>query len=284
MIRTNVKRTGPARERPGQKLEHLLSGKNYSDREQWLEHRVEVLEMQLRETRRELNRKIQALKVFNRIVSHNLRAPLRAIHGFSTLLEKSTRQLQVTDGCYLERIRSSVARLDDILQGLLAYVHIVVGQFPMQLLDPNPLLCSTIERIHNCGTGAHATVVTTNAPLPPVWANPVLLEVVFTNLLSNALTHVTPGIPAHVIVSHERRQETIRLSIQDRGPGLCLELRQQLFGPLHPLVAFSHNGAGIGLLRVHAAAERMNARLGVESTPARGSRFWIDLAGAGPEV
>lgn len=172
-------------------------------------------------------------------------------------------------------------QVDAIIEGLLTYSHIVAGYFPMGVLDPNSLLRSALEKIHSKGDNPKA-LVNIAAPLPLVWANPELLEMVFRDFLSNALQHVTPGVRPRVSVCHERRQARVCLCVQDRGLGLPPELRKQLFGPLHTLLAFSDTGAGLGLLRVQAAADRMNAHLGVESTPGQGSRFWIELPEEAP--
>ncbi len=276
MIRGNSNRFGPSTDGARHVVADLGSNHELTKREQLLEQRIAALENELHQTRRDLKRNTQALKIFSRIISHNLRAPLRTMHGFSTLLERSAHRLHPADKSYTERIQISAARMEDTLRGLIAYGCIVAGDYPMEVLDPNPLMHSAIEKTRNIGNAVNAPIAI-NEPLPPVWANPTLLEVVFMNLLSNALKYVTPGILPRVIVSHEKRGGSVRLSIHDCGLGLSPELRQQLFGPLHALLAFSDTGAGLGLLRVQAAADRMNARLGVESTPAQGSRFWIEL-------
>ncbi len=283
MFRGNSKRFGQPTGGPRQVVERLRLGIQPTERELRLEQHVEALKTELKEIQRDLERKSLALRTFNRIISHNLRAPLRAMHGFSTLLDSSKDQLQPAERSYIERIQGSAAKTEEILQGLLAYGSIVGGHYPMELLDPNPLMRRAIEKLQQTEHREIAPV-TIDVPLPAVWANSTLLEMVFVNLLSNAFKYVTTGLAPRVVVSHERRRGNVRLSIQDRGLGLSPELRQQLFGPLHALLAFSNTGAGMGLLRVQAAADRMNARLGVESTPARGSRFWIELPENGPDT
>jgi len=254
-----------------------------SDREDLLTQQVETLSKELVRKRRELSRATQALRTVAHFIGHNLRAPLRAMHGFSTLLERSSRNLDSADQIYTQRIQASAERMDTLLHGLVGYTRVAAGRFPLESLDPVPLMRRVVERVQPEGNGAAAHITVTE-PLPRVWANRDLLELVFSNLLSNALKFTTPGVSPRVDIFCEKRQGWARFIIQDQGTGLSPEMRQQLFGPLHTILTFSESGAGVGLLQVQAAAERMNARLGVESNPARGSRFWIELPQNAPSA
>jgi len=99
-----------------------------------------------------------------------------------------------------------------------------------------------------------------------------------TNLLSNALKFVPPGVQPRVQVWTETLPQYVRLWVEDNGIGIASENMDRIFGifqRLHPRDQYP--GTGMGLAIVKRAAERMGGRAGVESVPGRGSRFWVDL-------
>lgn len=245
---------------------------------QALQRRVQALERELLRARSDLERAQNALQAICYLVCHNLRAPLRCIHGFSTLLDSSGGRLDTTGKSYTQRIRGAVERLEEMLQGLLGFGRLGVGHYPITRVDPGPLLHLAVDRVRGDSKGGNAAHISIQEPMPRVWANPGLLGLVFVNLLSNACKFTSPGIVPRVLVCYERRPGSfIRFNIHDRGIGLAPELKQHFFGPVHALFACSDAGAGLGLLQAQAAAERMHARLGVDSVPAQGSCFWIEL-------
>jgi len=115
-------------------------------------------------------------------------------------------------------------------------------------------------------------------PLPPVWANPLALEQVLVNLLSNALKFVQPGVPPKVTIRAQEHDSRVRVVVEDNGIGIPLEQQKRIFDifeRLHSTDAYP--GTGIGLAIVEKSMERMGGRVWVESTPGQGSRFWIEL-------
>src|SRR5207244_1419981 len=114
--------------------------------------------------------------------------------------------------------------------------------------------------------------------LTTVQGNPALLDQVLTNLLSNAVKFVAPGVRPRVTVRSERRDGRVLLWVEDNGIGIAAEFREQIFGIFQRLNREEdYPGTGIGLAIVRKAMERMGGKVGVESTPDQGSRFWIEL-------
>jgi signal transduction histidine kinase len=115
------------------------------------------------------------------------------------------------------------------------------------------------------------------AGVPPVLADATRLRQVLINFLSNAAKYNRPG--GGVIVSCERRDPSLRIAVQDEGPGIPPEKRARLFQPFERLglEASAVEGTGIGLALCKRLAELMGGRVGVQSAPVQGSIFWIEL-------
>jgi signal transduction histidine kinase len=184
---------------------------------------------------------------------------------------------------YSERSRSAAEHMEALLQALLSYGRLVLDSYPAHPVDADAVLRQAIEKLQAQGIGATAQI-TVDHPLPQVWGNATLIEIVFARFLANAVKFAGAGVVPCIHVSHEKQHGSVRFSVQDNGIGIPPEVQRQLFGPFHLLLGFAPSGPGpgMGLLLAKAAAERMQATLGVESAPARGSRFWLVLPEHGP--
>lgn len=113
--------------------------------------------------------------------------------------------------------------------------------------------------------------------LPYVIADPTLLQIVFLNLLSNALKFVAPEVRPVIEITARIHANRVTVYVTDNGLGIPAEAREQIFRifeRFHP----EHPGTGIGLAIVHRAIERLEGRIGVETPPSgTGTRFWIEL-------
>jgi signal transduction histidine kinase len=114
--------------------------------------------------------------------------------------------------------------------------------------------------------------------LPPVQANAAALTQVISNLLDNAVKFAKPGALPQVRIRAEEVDDWVRLWFEDKGIGIDGRAHKRIFGifqSLHPHGAYE--GTGIGLAIVRRAVERMGGKVGVQSQPGHGSRFWVDL-------
>ena len=120
-------------------------------------------------------------------------------------------------------------------------------------------------------------------PLPQVVGNPTVLNQILTNLLTNALKYVGPGVAPRIHVWAKVNKSTVRLWIEDNGIGIASEHHERIFRIFERLDdSDAYSGTGIGLAIVAKGAERMGGRTGLESQPGHGSRFWVELpAGEG---
>ena len=112
-----------------------------------------------------------------------------------------------------------------------------------------------------------------------IQADPTLLKIALTNLLSNAIKFVPEGEEPEITVSASVKQDLCRIEINDNGIGISQEDQQRIFMPFVRIYSDQDfPGIGLGLPSVRKAVELMGGRVGVDSKPGRGSRFWIELA------
>ncbi len=236
------------------------------------------LESTVQERTKHLNETIRSLETVCYNIAHDLRAPNRAIAGFAqALLAEQGAALDETGRSCLLRIAAAAQRSDALTLDLLAYGRLGHAELPCANLRLSTHVQTVIEKLGAEIAATRASVEVAET-LPQVWANPVALEQVLTNLLSNALKFVDNGIPPRVKISAEEHGEHCRVLIQDNGIGISPEHQQAIFGVfqrLHPSEKFA--GSGIGLAIVQKGVERMGGRVGVSSAIGKGSCFWFEL-------
>jgi len=218
------------------------------------------------------------LEAFAYSVSHDLRAPLRAIQGFSeAILEDFTTQLDDTGQDYLRRMGQAATRMDQLIQDLLAYSRLSSSDIEPQRVSLETIVAEARDTIAE-ELGDRRAEFVVEQPLPPVHANGPVLRQVVANLLSNSVKFVEPGQVARVRVWAETRDTNIRLWVEDNGIGIAPEHHERIthvFERLHGQETYP--GTGIGLVIVKKAMSRLKGSLGLESELGRGSRFWLEL-------
>jgi PAS domain S-box-containing protein len=242
-----------------------------------LEETVRLRTARLRET-------VGDLEAFSYSIAHDMRAPLRAMQGYAgILIEEHGKGLSGPALTYLQRIATSAERLDRLIRDVLDYSRIVRSEWSPEPVEPGALLAELLDSYPDFQR-ARASIVVRGA-LPAVWANRSALTQVLSNLLSNALKFVRSSCPARVVVRGEVRGDVVRVWVEDNGIGIASEDRERIFAMFQRLHrAEEFEGTGIGLTIVRKAVERMGGRVGLESTPGRGSAFWFELpAWSGPD-
>jgi len=235
----------------------------------------ESLERQVEERTARLQQALQQLEQFSYTITHDMRAPLRAIKGFAAVLtEDVADQLPPEHRDHLLRIAAAAERMDNLILDTLGFSRIAAENFVLKPLDIAALLQEVIAA-HPALQPPHAEI-RIEGPLPLVLGAEAGITQCCANLLNNAVKFVAPGRVPHVRVHAERRGETVRLWFVDNGIGIAREHHEQIFTMFERLNN-RYEGTGIGLALVRKAAERMCGRVGVESAPGTGSRFWLEL-------
>lgn len=237
-----------------------------------LEQRVAERTAQLQETNQEL-------EAFSYTISHDLRAPLRTMQGFAQALQEDyTDKLDSVGQEYIQYITEGAVQMDTLIADFLAYSRLSRAQIQMQKVDLTSVVEEALKQLQE-----QLAQVTVAKPLPLVMAHRSTLVQIVTNLLSNAMKFVQPGIQPKLQIYAEEQQYWIQLSIVDNGIGIAPEHQERIFRVFERLHGVEiYPGTGIGLAIVRKGLERMNGRSGVESQLGTGSRFWIALPKADP--
>jgi PAS domain S-box-containing protein len=277
-----------------------------------LSRHAESLEQKVQERTRNLQETIAELESFSYSLAHDVRAPLRHIHGFSqALIEDHNHELSTEARKHVGSIDRAIQRLDALTLDILEYSK--VASKPVQL-TPVALEPLVREIISHNGALSVPGVVTVNSPLHSVLAERSLLDQCLTNLLDNALKFIPtpvapritvttelrngehnqepdaradkPSAPLHPVGPSATREQNptrkarwVRIWVEDNGIGISPEFHGKIFGIFERL-SHQQEGTGIGLAIVSKSIQRMGGRLGVESQSGQGSRFWVELPAA----
>jgi PAS domain S-box-containing protein len=239
---------------------------------------TDTLEKRVQERTARLQETIHSLDSFCYSIAHDLRAPLRALSGFSIELFTEYRdKLDETGKEYLDRIKDAASRMDRLILDLLELGRLNTLELPTEPVALDPIIRKALIPLESTIHSTHARIQISQ-PLMSVRASPVILDQIIANLLGNALKFIPPGVPPEIEIWTEQRDENVRLSVRDNGIGMKRTHLQKIFLPFVRLVnGGAYPGTGIGLAIVRKGAERMGGRVGVESEPGKGSCFWIEL-------
>ena len=233
---------------------------------------------QLRRKSEELARSNRELQQFAYIASHDLQEPLRAISGFTELLERRYRgQIDERADRYINFIIDGTDQMQQVIQDLLAYSRVQTKAHEFDLIDANraleQALCNLQVSIRERGAR-----VTVEGPLPEISADGIQLTQVFQNLIGNALKFQRPGATPEIRVSAVREGSDWAFSIADNGIGIDARHLDRIFMLFQRLHAKGdYEGTGIGLAICKRIVERHGGSIAVRSTPGAGSTFTFSI-------
>ncbi len=240
-----------------------------------LRRHAEDLEAKVAERTTTLKETIGVLESFSYSIVHDMRAPLRSMQGYATILiSDHGGELSPEAQHYLSRISNSAARMDQLIQDVLTFSRIAREDLKLQPVDTGDLLRDILDTYPDLN--ARREQVCLQGSLPVVMANEAALTQCFSNLLNNALKFGRPEEPARVTVRAETGEKQARLYFEDNGIGIPAHLHERIF-ELFQRATDSREGTGIGLPIVKKSIERMGGKVGVESVPGQGSSFWLEL-------
>jgi len=240
---------------------------------------AEILENTVAERTAKLKETVGELEAFAYSISHDMRAPLRSMQGFAAmLLEDCGKELSKEARMCLDRITSSAARMDRLIQDVLTFSRVARADFTLEHIDLGHLIKTVIDSYPNLQPPK--ATITVEGKLPSVLGNTAGLTQCLSNLLGNAVKFVAPGVHPEVRVWAERlpggQIPCVRLSVQDNGIGVPAEAYHKVF-EIFLRLSTKYDGTGIGLAIVKKAVERMGGKVGLQSAPGSGSTFWLDL-------
>ena len=234
--------------------------------EQRVRHRTQQLE--------EANREMEA---FCYSVSHDLRAPLRALDGFARILiEDAGHLLDETDKDNLRRIIAASERMARLMDDLLRLSR--VGRSSMRLCstDLSGVVADIVERLH--ATAPQRRLLKRIAPGLEATADAGLLRIVLENLVGNAWKYTGATAEAQIEFGQHERDGRTSYFIRDNGAGFDMRYAAKLFAPFQRLHSPGEfEGNGIGLAIVQRVLQRHGGRIWAEAQPGRGAAFWFTL-------
>jgi two-component system NtrC family sensor kinase len=265
---------------------------NRSIREQLLQKEREVVAAnsarELAETRgvfvEELERKNRELETFSYSVSHDLRAPLRSIDGFSKLLlERHGGNLDTQGQDYLHRVRESAQRMGELIDDLLLLSRVGRADLSRGRLNLSSIACAVCEELKRQDPSRQVTMSIEDQVV--VEADSGLMRVVFENLLGNAWKFTAKVPSARIEVGTDQQEGVTVFFVRDNGAGFNMSYAEKLFSPFQRLHTESEfPGTGIGLATVHRIIDRHGGRIWASSAENQGATFYFTIPPARPGV
>ena len=252
--------------------------------EQRIQRLNQELEERVQKRTAALQESYEQMETFTYTIAHDLRAPLRAMQGFSVALEEDYGDRLDDEGKnYLHRIAHSVERMDNLIQDLLAYSRLSRSDLSFQKVSIIHVLESVLQHLTEDIRAKDAEIII-ERPLPLVVGHASTLEHIISNLVGNALKFTSPDnrpiirIRADLPFENKDKKRFVRIWIEDNGIGIAPQYHDRVFNifeRLHGTTTFP--GTGMGLAIVKKGVERMGGQIGLESAIGKGSRFWIEL-------
>lgn len=217
------------------------------------------------------------LESFSYSVSHDLRAPLRSIDGFSlAILEDCSDQLDAVGKSYLERIRSAATRMDQLINDLLALARTSRMELNREEIDLSSIAQEVMLQLQS--TDPQRRVAFVIMPNLKVEGDRALLRVVLENLLGNAWKFTAKAANARIELGVDRHGDEVFYFVRDNGAGFDMRYANKLFEVFQRLHDKSdYPGTGIGLATVQRVIHRHGGRIWAEGTPGHGASFYFTL-------
>jgi light-regulated signal transduction histidine kinase (bacteriophytochrome) len=234
---------------------------------------IEELERQLKEALAQRDAAWQEMEDLARFISHDLRAPLRGIDGYSQALEQDYEPILDNLGkAYLNFIRESSRAASQIIDRLLAYTRIPRAALNPQTVDVSALGCQIATRLQASQPERQAMIEI--APDLSMYADPKMIATLLDELLSNAWKFTTRTPEAHIRLACQTEGDQVVWTVRDNGAGFNMAYAQKLFHPFQRLHgAHEYDGVGLGLAICRRIIERHAGSIQAEGEIGKGAVF-----------
>lgn len=239
---------------------------------------VDTLEQRVAERTAELQAANEELEAFSYSVSHDLRAPLRSIDGFSlALLEDYGDVLDGEGKTYLERLRANAQRMGVLIEAMLQLSRVTRTELHREAVDLSALAGEIVARLRDAAP-EHTATIEIEAGMT-VLADPHLLQIALENLLTNAWKYSAGTQQPRIEIASSRDERGLVYRVRDNGAGFDMQRADRLFKPFQRLHAEREfEGTGIGLATVQRVIHRHGGRIWAESAPGLGATFYFTLS------
>ena len=223
------------------------------------------------------------LESFSYSVSHDLRAPLRAIGGFSRIVIEDHSAALDSEGLrYLRLVEKSAQQMGQLIDDLLTFSRTGRQELKVQKVSTSSTVKAAIEDLKAMRENRRVDICVDE--LPDCDADPSLLRQVWLNLIANAFKYTRKRDPAVMTIGTLRQGETDVFFVRDNGAGFDMKYADKLFGVFQRLhLADDYEGTGVGLALVQRIIQRHGGRVWTEAEVNRGASFYFTLTG-GPSA
>ena len=235
-----------------------------------LEQRVELRTAQLLDANKEL-------EAFSYSVSHDLRAPLRGIHGFTQILTEDYSDKLDDEGKRIcNVIQNNSIKMGNLIDDLLAFSRLSRAEIQRTAISMNKMAVSVYMEVTDAGSQERIDFEI--GELPNVEADPVMLRQVWFNLISNAIKYSSKKKKAHISISCKTEMGTSVFCIKDNGAGFDMQYMHKLFGVFQRLHSEKdYEGTGVGLAIVQRIVQRHGGEVWAEGAVGHGASFFFSL-------
>jgi PAS domain S-box-containing protein len=237
---------------------------------------IRQLNEKLRKRSEELEAANQELEAFSYSVSHDLRIPLRAMDGYSHMIEEDYSDRLDNEGKRMLRaIRQGALKLSNLIDDLLTLSRLASARPNLVEIDMNSLVDEVLAEVK---VAANSAARVTVEPLAPAKADRTLLRQVWSNLLTNAFKYSSGRAEPVIAISSKVDTECVAYTVRDNGVGFNMKYYDKLFGVfqrLHGEKEFP--GTGVGLAIVRRVVSRLGGQVWAEGRPNEGATFVFTL-------
>jgi PAS domain S-box-containing protein len=220
----------------------------------------------------------EELKSYSYSISHDLRAPLRAIMGFSQILSQRHKLMMNDEGRqYIDHIVEASCRMEQLINDLLNYSRLGRKSLKIHLVSLSVLLDDICSDFRQKLNEIDAKLFIENE-LPEIHGDDSILRQIFINLIENAITYRRTGTQLVIKIGCSGDSDSHTVSVSDNGIGIPQEHWEKIFNIFQRLHSEEeYPGTGIGLATVRKAVTMLNGKVWVKSVPDAGSTFYIQL-------